>query len=310
MARRIERDVALVSERAAGRPVRESNGRFGGGQYRTSGASSVASPERRFNFHPVLDDLPEEQALTIEINGRPAATLVCSPIAIRELAVGWVFARGVVDGAAGIGRISEYPGRVSVMVDDATEIPGSGLATCAGRDAGRSPFGYGVAAPSPLVDLDIEPAERTGWTMERDRFLTVTESLFARLQSDRAAGNNHFAAATDGAATCIAARDLHMQNAIEKVIGWTVLQEHDRAQLMLCVTGQLTAALIATIWRAGFPLVVSTRAPTADAVDLAEAAGMTIVGCMLEPDRSVYCHGWRLPAGDDDQPAISARHND
>jgi FdhD protein len=266
--------------------------------------------EHRLNFHPALDDLPEEQPLTIEVNGRPVASLVCSPLAIRELAIGWVFARGLIDGAGGIGRISEYLGRVSIMVDDATELP-KGDSLIAGWSAGgQHAYLHGAPSPAPLADLDVDPADRTGWTMARERFLTVAESLFVRLQSDRAADLNRVAAATDGEGICIAARDLSTQNAINKVIGWTVLRDQDRSRRMLCVTGQLDAELVSNIWRAGFPLVASTCAPTADAVDLAEAAGITIVGRVLYAECAVYSHGWRLPAGDVEPQDVNTGRDD
>jgi FdhD protein len=279
----------------------QSNARIEGGRRRITGASAVATSERRLDFHPALDELPEEHLLTIEVNGRPVAAFVCSPLAIRELAIGWIFSRGLIEDAGGIGRISEFPGRVSIMVDDATELP-----KCDSLNPGRQ----SASSPAPLVDLAIDPAERAGWTVDRERFLTVAESLFTRLQNDGAADVNHFAAATDGAAVCIAARDLSTQNAVDKVIGWTVLQEQDRSQLMLCVTGQLNAAIVSNAWRAGFPLIASTCAPTADAVDVAEAAGMTIVGRVLQPERAVYAHGWRLPVGDDAQPDMTTRRDD
>jgi FdhD protein len=262
----------------------------------------AATPERQLDFHPALDALPEEQSLTIEVNGRPVAALTCSPLAIRELAIGWVFARGLIDGASELGRISEYPGRVSIMVDDATEFPKRDSLIADRRGAAPRAFDPAAPSPAPLADLDVEPAERTGWKMERERFLTVAESLFARLRNERAADVHQIAAATDGASVCIAARDLSEQNAIDKVIGWTVLREHDCSRLMLCVTGQLNAEVLSTVWRAGFPLVASTCAPTADAVDLAEAAGITVVGRVLRPERAVYSHGWRLPVGDEEQP--------
>lgn len=305
MARRIERDVTLLPERGAGTAVDQSNARFGGGQRRNNGASKIATPERRLNFHPAVDDLAEEQSLTIEVNGRPVVTLVCSPLALRELAIGWVFGRGLIDSAEGIGRVSEYPGRISIMVDDATELA-NGDSLVAVHYGSSVP----VSALMPLTDLDVDPSERTGWTIERERFLTVAESLFARLHNDRAADVNHFAAATDGAGVCIAARDLSKQNAVDKVVGWTVLQKQDRSRLMLCVTGQVNAAIMSNVWRAGFPLIASTCSPTADAVEIAETAGIAIVGRVLHQERAVYSHGWRLPVGEDNGSDATTRRDD
>jgi FdhD protein len=212
----------------------------------------------------------------------------------------------LIDGKAGIGRMSDFPGRVSIMVDDATDIPTYdpmlaarlGPTPCALRNGGLD--------RAPLADLDVDPAERAGWKMERGRFVDVTESLFSRLHSDQAAHGTHCAVAADGAAVCIAARDLNQHNAVHKVIGWTVLQEHDRSRAMLCVTGQVDASMVTNVWRAGFPLIASTCGPTSDAIDIADAAGITIVGRVLKAERAVYSHGWRLTIGDEGESTPNA----
>src|SRR5262245_6578160 len=84
--------------------------------------SSVQQSEpatvRSFNFHPAVDELPEEQTVGIEVNGRPAGSVVCSPVAAREMAVGWAFTHGYFSQPEDLRRITVYPGRISLMVED------------------------------------------------------------------------------------------------------------------------------------------------------------------------------------------------
>src|ERR671916_3180313 len=67
------------------------------------------------------ESLPEEQPLTIEVNGRPVATLLCTPDAPTELGVGWAFAHGYFDDRAQLARVTGHHGRVSLMVDTAVD---------------------------------------------------------------------------------------------------------------------------------------------------------------------------------------------
>jgi FdhD protein len=62
----------------------------------------------------------------------------------------------------------------------------------------------------------------------------------------------------------------------------------------------MTADIVHKSWRAGFPIVASPSLPTADAVDFADLAGITLVGSALDARRSVYTHAWRLIDDEDD----------
>jgi FdhD protein len=77
-----------------------------------------------------------------------------------------------------------------------------------------------------------------------------------------------------------------------------VLQQRARDTLILCLSGRITADIAHKAWRAGFPIVASQGLPTADAVDFAELAGVTLVGRALDSGRSVYSHAWRLTEDD------------
>lgn len=298
MAERIERAAAppvartrSIFETEPLTRARSTDARRGEGA-RESG-TTAAGDFRSFNFHPALDELPEECALTIDVNGRPAASLLCTPQATRELAVGWAFAQGYVDDAGGIRHISEAGDRISVMVDDATE---------GGRrwsDLVASGFdGSVLNMPDDWRQLprrvEEEGPAAAGWTIPRGQLLAVIARICARFRGERGLGGFHHAGAGDGGAVCIVARDVSRHNAVDKVVGWSLLHRIERADLVLCLTGRVTADIAYKAWRAGFPVIAASGLPTADAVEIAEAAGMAIVGQAVDGRRAVFSHGWRL----------------
>jgi formate dehydrogenase accessory protein FdhD len=64
---------------------------------------------------------------------------------------------------------------------------------------------------------------------------------------------------------------------------------------VLCISGRVTADIVVKAWRAGFPAIATRSLPTGEAVDLAQFAGISIVGRVLDQRRSIYTNVWRLP---------------
>jgi FdhD protein len=262
-----------------------------------TGADSV----RGFNFHPAVDDLPEEQTTTIEINGRPVAALICTPVAARELAVGWAFTNGYLTCHDDLQRITVYPGRISLMVEDASHGGATWSSLLIGAvDPSAAPGSPELPDASLSLRLREDDERERRWRISKERFLGIVARVFHRFENDRVAGGYHHAAAADDEGVCIIGKDITRQNAVDKIVGWTVLEQRPRESLILCLSGRMTTDIVHKSWRAGFPIVASPSLPTADAVDFADLAGITLVGSALDARRSVYTHAWRLIDDEED----------
>ncbi len=91
--------------------------------------------------------------------------------------------------------------------------------------------------------------------------------------------------------------DVGRHNAVDKVCGW--LLEQGRRPVhegLLWVSGRAGAELVLKAARAGIPAMASVGAPSSLAVELAEAAHMTLVGFLREGRMNVYCAPERLQA--------------
>jgi len=258
----------------------------------------LAEPEnvRAFNFHPVIDDLPEEQTIALEVNGRSIAAVICSPVAAKELAIGWAFTNGFFFSPDELRRVTIYPGRISLMVDDPSRGSISSLMMDTAPELDLE-LDAALALP-PVSAVLVEDDERENrWRISKERFLGVVARVFNRFEKDEG-GGYQYAAAADDEGVCIIGRDICRKNAVDKIVGWTILERRSRDTLILCLSGRITADIAYKAWRAGFPIVASQLLPTADAVDFAEIAGVTIVGRALDARRSVYSHAWRLTEDD------------
>lgn len=255
-------------------------------------------PYRVFNIRPALDDLPEEHPVTIEVNARPAATLLCTPVGTAELAVGWAFGRGFFNTVEELHRVTAFEDRVSLMLERPASAGGAWEELLAARlnpsrVAGMVPLGL---HPD---DADEQGSTAPAFRLPRDQFLAALDRVCERFAND---GETELrrAVLTDAAQVCVLARDIRRQHAVDKVIGWALRQRVDRSRLILCIDGRVDAQIAFKAWRAGIPVVATTLAPTVEAVELAHLAGIALAGRIMRDDRAIYCHAWRLPSDTED----------
>lgn len=97
---------------------------------------------------------------------------------------------------------------------------------------------------------------------------------------------------TRGAHSCVlsyqgeivyTAEDLGRHNALDKAVGYAILHEMDPADCILFTTGRVPTDMVRKVIAARIPVLVSKAVPTDAAVELAHAAGLTLI-CRAWPD--------------------------
>ncbi|HET9401620.1 MAG TPA: formate dehydrogenase accessory sulfurtransferase FdhD [Candidatus Acidoferrales bacterium] len=228
----------------------------------------------------VEDCLAGEEPLEIRIGRRPLSVTMRTPGHDAELAAGFVFAEGIVESAEQIASIAEIPGAQNAVRVVLARGAGSHLSRARRNFAANSACGVCGKASIDQVRARAKKLPAEGFRISAG----VLCSLPDRAKSEQAVfgrtGGLHAAALFTAEGKLIVLReDIGRHNAVDKVIGWAVLQR--RLPLSNCAvlaSGRGGFEIVQKAVVAGIPVVACVSAPSSLAVQLARRSGQTLVG--------------------------------
>ena len=248
------------------------------------------------------DALAVERALEIRIDGRALAVTLRTPGHDRELALGFMAGEGVLRSAADVTAVRETPADCA----DAPDVLDVSLAPGRVVDWTKLERHFAATAACGLCGRAHLDALRAGLVPVPAGPPIDVETLLAlpaRVRGDQATfeatGGLHAAVWCDAALEPRVLReDVGRHNAVDKVCGWLLDQgRRPVGEGLLWVSGRAGAELVLKAARAGIPAMAAVGAPSSLAVELAEAAAMTLVGFLREGRMNVYAGEGRLRGG-------------
>lgn len=247
---------------------------------------------------PGFDEVAIEEPLEIRVAGEPVAVTMRTPGDDARLAIGFLFAEGVIRSIDDVGTIAHCgrPGEEGYgNVLEVTPAPGAHLAlervdasrrgtltTAACGVCGRRSIEDLLARIRPVPECPALPVEKVAASIA---LLSSAQKNFART------GGVHAAAALDSEGRLICAfEDVGRHNAVDKVVGQLVFERRVPGPnvALLAVSGRASFEIVQKAASAGIPVVASVSATSSLAVDLAERAGIALCAFVRNGGCNVY----------------------
>jgi FdhD protein len=235
----------------------------------------------------VRDEVAVEEPLEIRVDGQPLAVTMRTPGHDEELALGFLYGEGLIDGP-----------REARLTDDLAanivEVSGPLL-----RDPGTRRFyttsSCGVCGKGALEEVSVyAPPLAPGPTVERELLAKLPDRL--RQPTFERTGGLHATGlfASDGELLLVR-EDVGRHNAMDKVIGRALRDGRlPLSDAILCVSGRLAFELVQKAAVAGAPILVGVGAPTSLAIALAADRDMTLAGFARGDRVNVYTGAQRV----------------
>ncbi len=232
----------------------------------------------------------EEVPLTIEVNGSELATLLSSPENMKELVIGFLFTSGFIADRSAVRKLTLDRERWKASVEmDETGLPED----LAFKRIYTSGCGKGVIFHSAL-DLMLRTKLPLGYTVAPERISELVQTFRRTSDEYRETGGVHSAALADSEKILVSIDDIGRHNAMDKVIGWALLNETSLADKMLLTSGRISSEVISKVVRSGIPVLATAKAPTNQAVKYARESNLTVAGFVKMGRMNIYSGAERI----------------
>lgn len=243
--------------------------------------------KRDGTYEAVDASIIHEDLVSIYVNGREVATVMCSPREQEALALGFLANEGVIDtlDEVAVSRVCHSGGCVDVWLTHADRGGARRLILTAGCGGGVTFDDLSETHPPLPADEVFVPVGHL-WTL--------MDELYEHAELYSEARGVHTAAFSPGQHVVLAAEDIGRHNTLDKIRGKALQQGIETRGGVLLTTGRVSSEMINKARSMGIPIVCSRTSPTSLSVRLAAEWNITLVGYLRRNSLNVYTHPRRV----------------
>src|SRR6202142_87321 len=239
--------------------------------------------------------IPEETAVALTYNGGTYAVMMTTPNDLEDFAVGFSLSEGVISSSADLHSLDV------VRVDAGVELrmwlnrPNAERFQERRRHIAEA-TGCGLCGIESIAEAMRAPAiVRHGQQFSPENIMAAMQSLPSRQKLNIETRAVHAAAFWNVASGIVAVReDVGRHNALAKLSGALSRASIAAGEGIILLTSRVSVEMVQKSAAIGAPVMVSVSAPTALAVRMADAAGITLVAVARADGFEIFTHPDRI----------------
>jgi FdhD protein len=242
------------------------------------------------------DIIPGELLLNIFVNSKRVSLLSCSPSGIIELVTGYIVSNGYADDYECIELVDlcrDEEGRSQDANGEGAGFHGimSAKVRITGHDRSDPPGGIipylsaGCGNLDPAVieevfkkDIDLVKSKKD-MTVDNKVILELGKKLIKEQKYKNEFGGLHSAALFNNEGQMLSLmEDLGRHNCIDKIYGHMLINSITPEDKMIFTSGRASLDLVFKALKMSVPIIVTNSSVTYDAAEIAQRAGLTLIG--------------------------------
>lgn len=239
------------------------------------------------------DYIAEEKPFYLFVNKTFWATILCSPIDLRELAVGHFLSEGILKSKEEIEEVILKETESTCYVKLKPEVNVENRVKISRLQARVIPSACGSGSPYQFTGKI--PKVKSNLTVKAQVIFDSVKQLNFKAKGFRLTGGLHVAAIykADGKLVALA-EDVGRHNAVDKVVGIAALNNIAFSQCFLALSGRMSGDIAFKAAKVGLPIIASLAAALSSGVVMAESANLTLAGFVRGHRINLYTRPERI----------------
>ncbi|KPJ67519.1 MAG: hypothetical protein AMJ43_04530 [Coxiella sp. DG_40] len=206
----------------------------------------------------VIDQVVIEKEITLVVDTIGKFSLLCTPQKIKQLAVGFLYTKGIIEDISDIRNFLLEKDIIKVTLNK------------------KSSLG------------NIKPRPKTLQITTNDLF-NIVQQLQTQQQIFAVTGGVHAAGIFDINKKIIAlAEDVARHNALDKVVGECLLNGHNIQSCGAILSSRATFEMVNKAAKAGLEIIIAVSAPSSLAIETAKKYNITLCGFVRNGNANIY----------------------
>ncbi|URZ14207.1 formate dehydrogenase accessory sulfurtransferase FdhD [Clostridium felsineum] len=236
--------------------------------------------------------LVREYPLTIFLNKKKLATLLCSPENLKSLAIGFLRTEGLIKSIDDISSIdlNEEKGMAYVSTQNGVSEERFFSKKI---DLENIKSNNTTGIQNFLKSLNCNPVE-SNTTISVSKIFEFMKKDLDYSEVFKKTGGVHCVALCSNKDMLIVYEDVARHNALDKVIGEAIVKKLYLKDKIVILSGRVSLEMILKAAKLEIPIIISKSAPTSLSVALANQLNITLVGFVRGNKMNIYANNFRI----------------